>query len=158
RLLDVPALDQAPEALLRLPAEPQGMPRLWRHGQWFRPALIDTALPEGLPTPFRREGVYLILGGAGGLGEALSEHLIRQYQARVVWVGRRPADAAIEAKRARLAQWGPAPDYLRADAADPDALQAARLAVLQRHGALHGVVLATIVLKDQLLAKMTEAD
>jgi NADP-dependent 3-hydroxy acid dehydrogenase YdfG len=55
-----------------------------------------------------------------------------------------------------LAQWGPEPLYLSADARDIDALQTAYGQIKQRFGAIHGVVHATIVLQDQSLARMEE--
>jgi hypothetical protein len=39
--------------------------------------------------PLRREGVYLITGGFGGIGLTLAEHLARAYSARLVLVGMR---------------------------------------------------------------------
>ena len=50
-----------------------------------------------------------------------------------------------------------APHYIAADAADRDALQAACEEIALRFGALHGVVVSTIVLQDQGLAHMDEA-
>lgn len=36
----------------------------------------------------RQEGIYLITGGMGGIGYALAEHLLHQYRAKLVVVGR----------------------------------------------------------------------
>ena len=46
----------------------------------------------GAPTSaFQEHGAYLILGGTGGLGFALSRHLARTKRARLAWIGKRPA-------------------------------------------------------------------
>ncbi|SEF27498.1 Methyltransferase domain-containing protein, partial [Variovorax sp. NFACC28] len=105
---------------------------------------------------YRRGGVYVLLGGAGGIGEVFSEYLIREYQAQVIWIGRRPEDEAIEAKRARLGTLGPAPYYLSADATNHVLLQAAYEAIKERFGVIHGVVHSVLVLQDQSLMRMEE--
>ncbi|RRH95025.1 KR domain-containing protein [Pseudomonas aeruginosa] len=125
-----------------------------RDGQWYRQRLVPCVLPDVVDSALRERGVYLILGGAGGLGMVFSEYLIRRYQAQVIWLGRREADAAIEAQRARLGSLGPMPLYLRADANDRAALEAAEQTVRRRYGAVHGVVHAAIVLEDRGVAQM----
>ena len=50
--------------------------------------------------------------------------MIERYQANVVWIGRRPYDAAIEEKINSLARLGNAPLYISADATSLDALDA----------------------------------
>jgi len=51
---------------------------------------------------------------------------------------------------------GPAPDYIQADACDPTALEQARQQIVARHGSIHGLVHAAIVLQDSSLARMSE--
>ncbi len=158
RLLDLPSEGAWPlEAMLARPADSQGDVQAYRLGQWYRQSLLPCELPVPQQPAYRQDGIYLILGGAGGIGEAFSEYLIRTYQAQTVWIGRRVEDEAIAAKRQRLAQYGPKPFYLSADAGDRASLAAAVETVKARFGALHGVVHATIVLKDQSLARMEEA-
>jgi len=82
---------------------------------------------------------------------------VRRYQAQMVWIGRRPEDEAIAAKRERLGQWGPVPQYIEADATDGSALRAASEQIQAQHGAIHGVVHAAIVLRDRSLGWMEEA-
>jgi polyketide synthase PksM len=100
--------------------------------------------------------VYVVIGGAGGIGTAWSAYMIRTYGAHVIWIGRRQIDTAIQANIAALARLGPAPRYLSADARDPEALQRAYEAIKQQHDRIHGVVHSAIVLLDQSLANMDE--
>ncbi|MET0335927.1 MAG: SDR family NAD(P)-dependent oxidoreductase [Rhizobacter sp.] len=145
------------EAMRKLPAQAHGDALAYRRGQWHRQRLLHCHLPVAAGSPYRDGGVYLILGGAGGLGVVFTEHLLRRHRAQIVWIGRRAEDAAITANRERLSALGPAPEYIAADAGDAQALQAACREIVQRHGAIHGVVHAAIVLKDQSLARMDEA-
>ncbi|MBA2677389.1 MAG: SDR family NAD(P)-dependent oxidoreductase, partial [Ktedonobacteraceae bacterium] len=54
--------------------------------QTYEPFKLDESQPEELP--LRQGGVYLIIGGLGGIGLALAEHLARSVEARLVLVGR----------------------------------------------------------------------
>ncbi|MDC8758414.1 SDR family NAD(P)-dependent oxidoreductase [Janthinobacterium sp. hw3] len=158
RLVDMPQDGAWPVAeALRLAPDAQGNGWAWRGGQWYRQQLLPARVAAGAAAPYRRGGVYLVIGGAGGIGEVWSEHVIRGHAAQVVWIGRRPADADIEAKIGRLARLGPAPLYIAADAADRQALERACRQVKERFGAIHGVIHSAIVLRDQSLANMDEA-
>ncbi len=105
---------------------------------------------------FQNGGVYVVIGGAGGVGEVFSEYLIRTYQAHVIWLGRRVRNGDIDAKVARMAAFGPAPEYIQADAANLESLQSAYHAIKARHARINGLVHSAIVLQDQSLAQMSE--
>ncbi|HXH09318.1 MAG TPA: SDR family NAD(P)-dependent oxidoreductase [Alphaproteobacteria bacterium] len=150
------------DVLLALPPEPAGNAWVCRgvtHGapRWFRQQLVPVTFPAASPSLYRSGGVYVVIGGSGGLGEVWSAYMLRTYGARLVWIGRRPKDKAIQAKLDRLAELGPAPLYLSADAADGAALRRAYEAIKARYGQIHGVVHAAVVLLDQSLANMDEA-
>jgi polyketide synthase PksN len=157
RLLDLDSLESVSAAeCLTLPFDAQGDALAYRHGEWFRQGLaLVAALPEANPI-YRERGVYVVIGGAGGLGEVWSRYMIERHHANMVWIGRREYDAGIEAKIKALAELGPAPLYIRADASDPAALERARRTILELHPAIHGVVHSAIVLRDQSLARMDE--
>ncbi|WKB55884.1 thioester reductase domain-containing protein [Eleftheria terrae] len=158
RLLDLPAATALPPEWQRRPADGCQRPLLWRHGQWLAPQLVPLQPPAVPPQPAYRAGaVYLVIGGAGGIGRVWTEHVLRQQPAQVVWVGRRAEDAGITAERERLGCLGPRPDYLAADATRPGELQRVREEVLARHGRIDGLVHAAIVLQDGSLAQLDEA-
>lgn len=142
------------EQIARVPCETLGRGWIHRSGQWLREYLRPVPVPSRVSGAFRQHGVYVIVGGAGGVGEVFTEHLMREYQARVVWVGRRPREGVPADKLARLAAFGAAPLYLQADATDPAALAAVRARVLEVHGEIHGVIHSAIELHDQTVAGM----
>ncbi|MGY0063720.1 SDR family NAD(P)-dependent oxidoreductase [Streptomyces sp. LZ34] len=110
-----------------------------RYVQRVRPATLQPSSPE--PDPLRHGGTYLITGGAGGLGTVFATWLARAYQARLVLLGRRPADAA--AVRERLAALEAAGAggtlYCQADVCDAAALTAAVGTAAARFGRIDGV-------------------
>ena len=74
--------------------------------------------------------------------------MVETYEARLVWIGRRPKDATIQAKLEALATLGPAPLYISADARDRTALERAYEEIKQHHARVHGLVHSVIVLED----------
>ncbi|MBB4730015.1 non-ribosomal peptide synthetase, partial [Xanthomonas arboricola] len=158
RLVDLPSDGDAPlDDILRLPPMPSGDAWAYRTGEWHRLSLLHSEIPAKGPAPWREGGIYVIIGGAGGLGEVLTRHLVSGHRARVVWIGRRAPDAAIEARRNALAKFGPKPDYVQADAGDADALVAAWQDIGRTHGRIDGVIHAAVVLSDRSLAEMDES-
>ncbi|MEA2491177.1 MAG: rhizoxin biosynthesis, polyketide synthase RhiD, partial [Acidobacteriota bacterium] len=158
RLLDVDSVTSvSAQECLALPWDKQGNVLAYRSGEWFQQSLARVEnLPE-VSALYRQNGVYVVIGGAGGVGEVWSRFMIEHHQARIVWIGRRPSDAAIEARITALAGLGNAPLYISADATDLHALERARETVLARYGVIHGVVQSAIVLQDQSIARMDES-
>src|SRR5256885_8140868 len=74
----------------------------------------------------------------------------------MVWIGRRALNEDIAGKLTRLGQLGPEPHYIQADARQRQQLESAYEQIRQRHGTIHGVVNAAIVLLDKSLANMEE--
>ncbi|HET8888130.1 MAG TPA: type I polyketide synthase, partial [Candidatus Angelobacter sp.] len=157
RLVDVPSTREWPlDQVLDLPADGRGDALAYRSGEWYRQQLVPCRLPASPDMSCRRGGVYVVIGGAGGIGEVFSEHLIRNYQAQLEWIGRRELDAEIQAKLDRLSTLGPMPSYIRADATDRDALAQAHRNIKAQYGQIHGLVHAAIALADKSLAQMDE--
>ncbi|MCQ4167612.1 SDR family NAD(P)-dependent oxidoreductase [Tahibacter harae] len=157
RLVDLPLhAELPPAAAWQLPPDPQGDAWAFRAGEWLRQQLVPADLAAPAQSAYRHGGVYVIVGGAGGIGEVYTEYLIRHYQAHVYWIGRREADAALDARRRRLAALGPEPVYLRADATDRGALERCLDHIHERHAGVHGLIHSAIVLLDKSLANMDE--
>jgi len=160
RLIDLPdAASWRDAELWSIPFDAQGNAVVYRQGQWHRHKLLPLdweAFAASVPPVYRDGGVYVVIGGAGGLGGEWTEYMIRRHQAHVYWVGRRPMDAAIEARLKFLGTLGPQPTYLRADASVEESLRDAHQQIRTRHSAVHGVVHSAIVLSDQGLATMDE--
>ncbi|MDE9556290.1 SDR family NAD(P)-dependent oxidoreductase [Xenorhabdus bovienii] len=155
-LPDSQRLDTSLNELAMLPAS--GDSYRWRDGIWLTQALAAVTLPQTESSLWRRGGIYLIIGGASGIGAAWSENLIVDYQAQVIWLGRRPIDALIQQRIDALSSNGPAPRYLQADAADAVQLEAVKAKVISEYGGLHGVIHSAIVLHDQSLASIAPED
>ena len=115
-------------------------------------------LPHDDPTasPQKDEDeVYLITGGAGGLGLLFAKYLVQQHGVRVALVGRSEAkDSLVET----LAAWNEEREvahYFRADLSERKAVSAMVDAVKQRFGRLDGVIHAAGIVRDALIRNKT---
>jgi acyl transferase domain-containing protein/acyl carrier protein len=145
------------QALAHKPRTSPGSVVALRGRTLYRRSLLPLEQPAPAGSGFRRKGVYLIIGGAGGLGLEVTDWLVRNYEARVVLLGRSPLD--LERQR-RVDEIDPTRQHLsyqQADAADPESLRRVVLKVRETHGALHGVIHSAIVLHDLSLQKMDES-
>ncbi|CAO3460592.1 hypothetical protein [Azospirillum argentinense] len=97
---------------------------------------VSTALaPSGDGVAIRTGGVYLITGGAGALGRIMARHLAARGAGQVVLVGRSAPEAVSLEELA-----GPVFSYRQADVTDAASLGAVVAEVVERFGALHGVI------------------
>ncbi|WP_338932817.1 SDR family NAD(P)-dependent oxidoreductase [Streptomyces netropsis] len=110
-----------------------------RHVRRYREADLGGA------TPVRPGGVYLITGGAGGIGRELAARITAR-GATAVLTGRTPQPEPSAGR------------YLRADVTVPSEVSALVTDILDRYGRLDGVVHAAGVLRDGLFTAKSAAD
>lgn len=113
--------------------------------------------PQG--TPLQAGGRYLVTGGLGGVGFHVCEHLLKQYQARLLIVGRSPLVASGDAQHAFEAlQARGDVQYAQLDICDGATLEAAVRAAGEAWGApLSGVIHAAGLFEECLLGELDEA-
>ncbi|NWD51155.1 non-ribosomal peptide synthetase [Pseudomonas gingeri] len=138
--LDLPSAhwaDQA-ERLAVLLSDPTALPRrLAIRGDYlWQPRLIASAPPPMPETSalLPLAGTFLVLGGSGGIGSSLCEHLLQAPGRRVVLISRRgELPANLMAHRGRI-------DSLQADIADLARWPAVLEQLAERYGELAGVI------------------
>ncbi|EGD48846.1 6-deoxyerythronolide-B synthase [Ruminiclostridium papyrosolvens DSM 2782] len=158
RLVDVEDDCQWPiNDIFTLSADSQGELLVYRDKVWYRQKLVSAQVTELNQPLYRQDGIYVVIGGAGGIAEVWTEYMIRNYQAQVIWLGRREEDESIRMKINKLAALGPKPYYISADATDEKALAQAYKEIKMRHPRIHGVIDSAIVLLDGSLANIDEA-
>ncbi|MFF0826323.1 SDR family NAD(P)-dependent oxidoreductase [Brevibacillus sp. NPDC003359] len=158
RLVDLEADSSCPwDELFSLPVNTADHTFVYRNRQWHRRELVEVRCPKPNDSLYKRGGVYVVIGGAGGLGAAWSEYMIRMYQARIIWIGRRVKDAEIETRIQRCARYGLSPEYIRADAANREDLGHAFQTIKERFSKIDGVIHAAIDLLDSSVMKMDQS-
>ncbi|MDI2590643.1 SDR family NAD(P)-dependent oxidoreductase [Pseudomonas sp. 681] len=144
--------------ILQQPHDPLGLQRVRRNGLWYVRQWLKTEFEQPPHGDYlRQDGVYVVIGGTGGLGTAWSEYAIGHCNAQVIWLGRRALDAGIQQQIDAYAQAGRAPVYYQADACDLETLQACLRQIRERFGDIHGVIHSALSLEDSTLANMDEA-
>jgi acyl transferase domain-containing protein/thioesterase domain-containing protein len=140
----------------------------------YREVPLDTA--PGGKSRFRERGVYLITGGLGDLAVACARDLAASHHARLALMGRLELPAretwadylaargsttrigrAIAAIQSIEAAGGEVM-YVRADLTNPEAVRQAVQDVKARFGAIHGVLHAAGVVKDDLIQLKSVTD
>jgi acyl transferase domain-containing protein len=148
----------------------------WRRGRrWVRRFQAIDA-PDAPSLPLKRDGVYLITGGLGGIGLALAEWLAERVGARLLLTGRRSVPPR--------AEWGSLPEgpdaggrmpgivaairrieaaggevlTAEADAADAEAMARAIEQARQRWGGIDGVIHAAGVAGSGHIAVRQDAE
>jgi acyl transferase domain-containing protein/tryptophanase/acyl carrier protein len=116
---------------------------------------------QGGPSPdmtLKQNGVYLITGGAGGLGLIFGEFLARECKARLVLTGRSVLSDEREAELDRLRSLGAEVLYVATDVANAEDVQRLVKETKSRFGAIDGIIHAAGVLRDSFLRNKTRAE
>lgn len=151
---DAETLTRVARQIVEEPVLDSGNTVAYRDGQRYCRRMELVRLPNAVDAVYRHHGVYLLLGGAGGVGYALSRHLAEHYHANLVWIGRSALND--EKKRAleEIERLGGRATYIQADGCDAAAMQRVASEVIERFGTLNGVIHSALVLKDQSLVNM----
>ena len=116
-----------------------------RWTQSYAPISVD---PAKQPVPLRQNGVYLITGGLGRIGLVLAEYLARNFQAKLILIGRSPFPDRQEWDR-----------WLTTHAQeDPISQKIEKLLQLEALGAEVLVMSVDITDKQQMQAVLTQAE
>ncbi|MGF6127532.1 amino acid adenylation domain-containing protein [Pseudomonas frederiksbergensis] len=136
--LDWPSSRLGAQELATLLADPASLPRRMavRSGYLWQPRLIASPLPEMASTPNKlpTDGTFLVLGGTGGIGRTLCEHLLQDPQRRIVVLSRGgELPAALAAYGARI-------DSVQADIADLARWPTVLEQLARHYGSFAGVI------------------
>nr|WP_275522506.1 SDR family NAD(P)-dependent oxidoreductase [Streptomyces oceani] len=114
---------------------------------------------RGVDVPWRDDGVYLITGGAGGVGALFAGDIAERARgARIVLTGRGALDEDRGAVLAALRAAGAEASYERVDVADRVQTVALVSRIRAEYGRLDGVLHSAGVIRDSFVLKKTEED
>ncbi len=158
KLLDLPGndeavnLDTAPlacETTLQLLA--------LRNGRYYKRYLLPARQLDKPVSAWRENGIYLIVGGSGGIGLSLLKRLCERHNARVAIMGRR-ALSELPDVQGVMSRFGERVSYNQGNADSKRDLLSVFEQVKRNFGGLHGVVHAAMVLDDKRLVDMPPRD
>ncbi|MBO9699918.1 MAG: SDR family NAD(P)-dependent oxidoreductase [Sporocytophaga sp.] len=102
-------------------------------------------------TVLKENGVYIITGGAGGLGFIFAEFLAKRFKAKLVLTGRSKPSSEIEAKFDELRRSGAEVLYVSADVSKGEEVKSLVEAAKSQFGEINGIIHAAGVLRDSFI-------
>jgi acyl transferase domain-containing protein/acyl carrier protein len=109
--------------------------------------------------PWRDRGVYLITGGAGGLGLIFAQEIAeKSAAATLVLTGRSPLTAAKQDRLKHLRSLGARVEYRRVDVSDREAVVHLIGGIEKEFGGLNGILHSAGVIRDSFILKKTRAE
>lgn len=154
--LNLEKLQALADGIIREPANPRGNEIVIRGMKRYLRSLYPARIPSIKRQVFRTNGVYLILGGAGGIGLELASYLAKEVQARLVLVGRSELKPDQLGKISRIEATGGKVLYVKADATNLEEMRKAVATAEEVFGEINGVIHGAIVLRDKLIRNLDE--
>ncbi|PEA37029.1 hypothetical protein CON45_21560 [Priestia megaterium] len=109
--------------------------------------------------PWKDRGLYLITGGAGGLGLIFATEIARQVKdAKVVLTGRSPLSVPIQEKLQKLSKFGIQVAYEQVDITQKEEVKNLLQGVKQKYGSLNGIIHGAGVIHDNFILKKTKEE
>ncbi|MEL7281117.1 MAG: SDR family NAD(P)-dependent oxidoreductase, partial [Pseudomonadota bacterium] len=159
-LWDIRALDLgASDALeltkaLRVRGKAGQVSFLYQAGAWHTRCLVPGIWDVPKTAPYAEGGVYVVIGGAGGLGQAWTRHVLAQTDAKIIWLGRSSQKGDVAQARERFGQ---AVDYVKTDARDKASLKQSLNRIHQEYGRIDGVIVSALAGYDCAIADLTDS-
>ncbi|XP_017302770.1 uncharacterized protein LOC103516990 isoform X1 [Diaphorina citri] len=107
---------------------------------------------------YRKNGIYLVIGGAGGVGSIWSEFMIKNYEAKIIWIGRSPKNNILQEKinNISIKYNGICPIYIQADARNSNILFSTYQKIKKDFDHINGIVVSTLSDYDLSFKEMSE--
>lgn len=115
-------------------------------------------IPANNALLLKERGVYLITGGAGGLGLIFARFLAEKYHARLILTGRSPTSVNLENKLKELEQLGAEVVYHSADISQYHEVHTLFTETKARFGNINGIIHSAGVLRDSYIKNKTIAE
>ncbi|MFC5743183.1 type I polyketide synthase, partial [Dyella tabacisoli] len=123
-------------------------------GGWAERAGVTEA-----SSPWKAQGVYLITGGAGGLGLIFARDIARQAKGvTLILTGRSLLTETTQARLGELEALGATVQYRQLDVGDRDAVTHCVRGIVENFGRLHGIIHSAGVLRDSFIIKKTREE
>nr|WP_239587294.1 SDR family NAD(P)-dependent oxidoreductase [Bacillus velezensis] len=123
--------------------------------RWVR-ALREAEPAQNSSFSFKENGVYMITGGAGGLGLIFAEHIAAQTKANIILAGRSELTEDKKNKISRMKAGGSSVQYIRGDFSDSRDAERIIKTIKRQFGEINGVIHSAGVTHDALLIQKSK--
>jgi FkbH-like protein len=126
--------------------------RYWEGQRWVKQLQeFDPTHETHTTTLLKEHGVYLITGGAGGLGLIFAEYLAKHFKAKLVLTGRSKLNKKQIDNIQRMNDLGAQVIYQQADISKSEAVRKLIAEIKSRFNEINGIIHSAGVLKDTLI-------
>jgi 3-oxoacyl-(acyl-carrier-protein) synthase/NADP-dependent 3-hydroxy acid dehydrogenase YdfG/acyl carrier protein len=128
----------------------------YRCGKRYVGAWVETIVPQTIGRPWKDKGVYLITGGAGGLGLIFAREIARSVKdAVLILTGRSVLEENKKLQLDELKASGTRVVYRQVDVADREEIYSLMEGIKEDFGGLNGIIHSAGVIKDNYIIKKT---
>jgi len=116
----------------------------------------ETKVSEKASLPWKDHGIYLITGGAGGLGQIFANEIIHKVKnVTLILTGRSALSATKQAQIKELEGLGARIEYQEVDVTKPQAVKNLLNSIQEKFGNLNGIIHGAGVIRDNFILKKT---
>ncbi|MCX7923144.1 MAG: SDR family NAD(P)-dependent oxidoreductase, partial [Clostridia bacterium] len=117
------------------------------------------ASQEEMSIPWKDRGVYLITGGAGGLGLIFAKEITDKARGSVIILtGRSPLNEDKKARLKELESLGARVEYKQVDVTRVEAVSSLIQSIQEEYGNLHGIIHSAGIIRDNFILKKTREE
>jgi len=132
---------------------------VYRNENRFERLICELKTYKNSKNNFKEKGVYIVIGGLGGIGFILCKYLSATYKARIFIIGKSNLSKEKEIQLKQIEDKGGNVAYYKADINDCVQLQSAVCAAKKTYGnCINGVFHSAIVPLDRSIHNMTEEE
>ncbi|MBF0395141.1 MAG: SDR family NAD(P)-dependent oxidoreductase [Desulfobacterales bacterium] len=142
--------------IISSPCIPNGEEIFIRSQKAYIRAIEKIQIPKIDNIPFKTKGVYLILGGSGGVGGELSLYLAKNFNAKLIWIGRSDLNPYIKEKIEKIYANSGEVFYIKGDVTDLDVMQRGIKEAKAKFGSINGAFHAANIPVAGLLNQINE--
>ena len=118
-----------------------------------------TPVPQYSNTPFKQHGVYLITGGAGGLGLIFAKEIASKTKnVTLVLTGRSGLTEEKQTELKKIKAWGVRVEYKQVDVTDEKAVTNLVQSIQKDFNGLNGIIHSAGILRDNFILKKTKEE
>ncbi|WP_155983783.1 SDR family NAD(P)-dependent oxidoreductase, partial [Paenibacillus sp. 1-18] len=114
---------------------------------------------SGVKPLWKDRGIYLITGGAGGLGLIFANEIVGKVKhATLILTGRSPLNEDKQSKLKELEAAGARVEYRRVDVVRKEEVVALIQGIREAYGALHGIIHGAGIIRDNFILRKTKEE
>lgn len=114
---------------------------------------------DKLVKPWKEEGVYLITGGAGGLGFIFANEIVNSISnAKIILTGRSGINRTIQEKLDKLQRNNTHVEYIQLDVTDKDAVQGVVDDIVRQFKNINGIIHSAGIIRDNYVIRKSEEE